>query len=353
MATTGVAITTVTADAGYAYAKVYGALERRGIDALIPTKAEPIRSAVPLRRFRYDARNDIVKCPRGKILRPGRRVEHGRFFYSRARDCARCPLACLCLSKGRVNKAVVISDDYPALSAPGAARALVGRGQAPLPTPPLALGRLPRRGEDLARSRPRRPARPREHAHPGLPDGRRDQPEAARRRSSRAALGVATWLSNSALRRVSASRPSLTRGAKRRRPPSRPTSPPPTSEPGFFNSPRVHWMRNALAHVPKGRRTMVAAALRQAFLPARRGDRSSDLAPGRRPAPAALAQNRRPDGRERARGLGLHGLPSPAPDEAAQHESARAAEQGGQAPGPTWSGSSRTSPPSCVSSAPS
>ena len=32
-ATTGVDIKTVTADAGYAYAKVYGALERRGIDA--------------------------------------------------------------------------------------------------------------------------------------------------------------------------------------------------------------------------------------------------------------------------------------------------------------------------------
>jgi transposase-like protein len=29
---------------------------------------------------------------------------------------------------------------------------------------------------------------------------------------------------------------------------------------------RVHWMRNALAYVPKGKQTMVAAALRQAFL---------------------------------------------------------------------------------------
>jgi putative transposase len=29
---------------------------------------------------------------------------------------------------------------------------------------------------------------------------------------------------------------------------------------------RVHWLRNALAHVPKGQQTMVAAALRQAFL---------------------------------------------------------------------------------------
>jgi hypothetical protein len=107
MATTGVPIATVTADAGYAYAKVYG--------ALIPTKAEPIKSAVPLRRFRYDARHDIVKCPRGKVLRPGRRIKHGRFFYARARDCSRCSLASLCLSKGRVNKALVIGDDYPAL----------------------------------------------------------------------------------------------------------------------------------------------------------------------------------------------------------------------------------------------
>jgi putative transposase len=33
----------------------------------------------------------------------------------------------------------------------------------------------------------------------------------------------------------------------------------------FFNGPRVHWIRNALAHVPKGQHTVVAAAIRQAF----------------------------------------------------------------------------------------
>jgi hypothetical protein len=80
-ATTGVDIKTVTADAGYAYAKVYGALERRGIDALIPAKAEPIRSRVPLRRFRYDAKHDFLRCPRKRVLRPTRPVKHGRFFY--------------------------------------------------------------------------------------------------------------------------------------------------------------------------------------------------------------------------------------------------------------------------------
>jgi len=105
----------VTADQGYAYAKVYGGLERRGIDPLIPAKKEPIRSRVPLRRFRYDARHDILRCPKGRVLRPQRPVKHGRFFYSRASDCKSCPLRGDCLSAGRVNKAVVLSDDYPAL----------------------------------------------------------------------------------------------------------------------------------------------------------------------------------------------------------------------------------------------
>lgn len=113
--TTGNEIKTMTADQGYAYGKVYGGLERRGIDAVIPAKREPIRSKVPLRRFRYDARHDILRCPKGRVLRPTRQIEHGRFFYSRSKDCRTCPLRKDCLSPGRVNKAVVVSDDHPAL----------------------------------------------------------------------------------------------------------------------------------------------------------------------------------------------------------------------------------------------
>ena len=48
-ATTGAKIGTVTADAGYAYAKVFAGLESREITSVIPTKAEPIRCKVPLR----------------------------------------------------------------------------------------------------------------------------------------------------------------------------------------------------------------------------------------------------------------------------------------------------------------
>ena len=40
---------------------------------------------------------------------------------------------------------------------------------------------------------------------------------------------------------------------------------------------RVHWMRNALAHVPKGQQSMVAAALRQAFLQPDRASASQAL----------------------------------------------------------------------------
>jgi len=51
----------VTADAGYAYAKAYAAFEKRGIDAVIPAKAEPIRSRVPLRRLPAAAENAGVR----------------------------------------------------------------------------------------------------------------------------------------------------------------------------------------------------------------------------------------------------------------------------------------------------
>jgi hypothetical protein len=80
-------------------------------DAIIPAKAEPIKSRVSLRRFRYDAKHNILKCPQGRIMRPARPIKHGRFFYSKAKDCARCPLKGDCLSKGRVNKAVVVVYD--------------------------------------------------------------------------------------------------------------------------------------------------------------------------------------------------------------------------------------------------
>ena len=325
-ATTGVPITTVTADAGYAYGKVYGALERRGIEAVIPAKAEPIRSPVPLRRFRYDARNDIAEVParQDPAADPAGRARP--VLLLAGQDCARCALASLCLSKGRANKAVVISDDYPALLRARRRRERWSRrGQASLPTPSLALRGFPWRSEDLARAGPRRPAWPAEHAHPGLPDRRRDQPQAARGRPSR--------------------RPALgpLRARPMRRPPigirvsigvrhaQRPDGRIVLRKTGFFNSPRVHFMRNALAHAGKSGRRVVAAFIATAFA---QDDADSRPAQWRRvadqlrpkvPKLATLMDEAEPDV------LAYMTFP-PAPREAPLHQSARAAEQRDQAP---------------------
>jgi len=84
---------------------------------------------------------------------------------------------------------------------------------------------------------------------------------------------------------------------------------------------RVHWMRNALAHVGRAQQSMAAAALRQA-----------DMAPRRRPIPRSLAEARQADGRQRGRRAGLHGIPGPAQDQAALDQPAGATEQGGETP---------------------
>ena len=66
-------------DADYTFGKVYSGLERRGIEPLISAKREP------LRRFLCDAKHDILKFPRGKVLRPGKLRNCGRFFHGEAK----------------------------------------------------------------------------------------------------------------------------------------------------------------------------------------------------------------------------------------------------------------------------
>ena len=112
---TGRAPAVVTADSGYAYSKVYGALERRGVAALIPAKKEPSQSRVPLQLFRYDERRKVVKCPGGKTLRPRKETERGRYYRSRTRDCAGCALKADCLPKSRTSRTVLVPHEYPAL----------------------------------------------------------------------------------------------------------------------------------------------------------------------------------------------------------------------------------------------
>ena len=72
---------------------------------------------------------------------------------------------------------------------------------------------------------------------------------------------------------------------------------------------RVPWIRNALAHVPKGQHTVVAAAIRQAFTQPDRdsaGQNESSSAIG--PRTMANAPRRRPDPRPLAKARRTHGV---------------------------------------------
>jgi transposase len=276
-AATNAPVKVVTADQGYAYGKVYGGLERRGVDPVIPAKKEPIRSRVPLRRFRYDAKHDILKCPQGRVLRPRRRVPHGRFFYSRSSDCRRCPMRGDCLSAGRVNKAVVVSDDHPALL--------------------RARRRKERWSKEDARLYQRH--RWRSEGFHGEAKSWHGLARAIRRGLQN--MRIQAFLTAAAinLKRLAkalgaifvpflelllAALRDLATGSKKLASPLRRCAISSHAavawpRPGemFFNSPRVHWMRNALSYVPKGQQSMVSAALRQAFIQPDRAQASQTL----------------------------------------------------------------------------
>ncbi len=114
-ASTGRKVETLTADAGYAHAANYQALEERGTDAIIPPqKAAKSARRLPLRRFKYDAKHDLVRCPTGRILRKRGEQAKGGVYRATARDCRACPLRGRCIGQG-ASRVVVIVNGYPAL----------------------------------------------------------------------------------------------------------------------------------------------------------------------------------------------------------------------------------------------
>lgn len=116
--TIGAPIAIATMDAGYAYAKVFRALEDRKIESIVPAKAEPQPGKViPTRRFKFDARHNLARCPRGKILRPMGKLQRGGFqyFHARGKDCGACPLKARCVSPSRYARIVVFNVNHPSL----------------------------------------------------------------------------------------------------------------------------------------------------------------------------------------------------------------------------------------------
>jgi len=113
---TGIKVKTLTADAGYAHPKNYEAAEARDIEAVIPPG--PVRTKytkIPSRRFKYDARHQIVRCPRGKIFRKKSRVANGWLYRAQGKDCKVCPLKARRMSATARVRQVLIVDGFEAL----------------------------------------------------------------------------------------------------------------------------------------------------------------------------------------------------------------------------------------------
>jgi transposase len=115
-ATTAQTVKTVTADGSYAHAVNYAALEDRGIGAVIPPQREPrTNKPMPLMRFRYDARQEVVRCPAGGTLLRSCRAKNGWMYRARVKDCRRCPKRASCLTRSVTARQVLIVDGYAAL----------------------------------------------------------------------------------------------------------------------------------------------------------------------------------------------------------------------------------------------
>lgn len=113
---TGKKITTVTADMAYAHTENYSRLEQRQTEAVIPIQTLPTKSrSISINRFKYDAKNQIVRCPRGKIMKRSSRTDRGWVYRATNKDCANCPLKSHCISSTAKVRIILITDGYESL----------------------------------------------------------------------------------------------------------------------------------------------------------------------------------------------------------------------------------------------
>jgi transposase len=109
-------VKTVTADMAYAHTENYSRLEQRNTEAVIPVQTSHVNpKSIPIHRFKYDSQNEIVRCPRGKILRRSSRTDKGWFYRATKKDCAGCPLRARCISSKAKVRLILITDGYESL----------------------------------------------------------------------------------------------------------------------------------------------------------------------------------------------------------------------------------------------
>lgn len=114
--TTGKEITKVTADAAYAHGANYQMLEDDETDAVIPPQKENTNPRrMPIRRFKYDSKHKIIRCPAGNILERPSRTERGWMYRAKSCHCCNCPLKKQCISPTAKVRTVLIVDGYEAL----------------------------------------------------------------------------------------------------------------------------------------------------------------------------------------------------------------------------------------------
>jgi hypothetical protein len=113
---TGKDLINITADASYAHARNYQELERREIDAIIPPERERSKEKrIPIRRFKYDGKHHVVRCPGGKVLERSHRTEKGWWYRAQRSNCRVCPLKKRCIPETAMVRVILIIDGYEAL----------------------------------------------------------------------------------------------------------------------------------------------------------------------------------------------------------------------------------------------
>lgn len=105
-----------TTDTQYGITTNYAALEEREIRAIIPPQTPCVKSGLPIRAFKFDARHDLFQCPHGRKLRyKGRNERQQRVYRSGRKDCANCPLRSRCCDNVQRVRTLKVNDGYPAL----------------------------------------------------------------------------------------------------------------------------------------------------------------------------------------------------------------------------------------------
>ncbi len=113
---TGKKLKTVSADSAYAHGMNFELLEDKNIDAIIvPQKENSKPKCIPLRCFKYDSKNRIVRCPAGKILTRQTENKKGWIYRARCEDCRNCHLRNRCISHDASARRVLISHGYESL----------------------------------------------------------------------------------------------------------------------------------------------------------------------------------------------------------------------------------------------